>query len=90
MSGDRVERMRERLTAALNPVRLEIVDESHLHAGHAGARGGAGHYRVTIVAEQFRGQSALARHRAVYGALAGMIPGEIHALALEARAPEGD
>jgi BolA protein len=79
--------IRERL-AALDPEALDLVDESALHAGHAGAAGGGGHYRLTIVSPRFRGQGTLARHRMVYGALAPMMRREIHALSIQALAPE--
>ena len=86
--SERSERIRERLQAALNPVVLEIEDESHLHAGHAGARSGKGHFRVTIVSERFAGLPLLKRHRLVYDALADLMESDIHALAIHARAPE--
>ena len=82
-------RLRERLEACLAPVSLSIEDESRHHAGHAGAAGGQSHYRVRIVSEQFRGLSALARHRLVYAAVSDMLEGEIHALAIEALPPAG-
>lgn len=85
--ADRVERIRRRLEEALAPETLEIVDESHLHAGHPGARGGAGHYRVRIVAAAFRDQPLRERHRMVYAALADLMPHEIHALAIDATTP---
>ena len=78
-------RMRTRL-AGLDPVALDIVDESAAHAGHAGAADG-GHYRVTIVCAQFAGKSGVARHRMVYDALGPLMREGIHALALTARAP---
>jgi BolA family transcriptional regulator, general stress-responsive regulator len=81
-------RMRERLIADLAPTQLAIEDESHRHAGHAGARDGRGHYRVHVVAAAFSGQPLLARHRRVYAALGDMMQTDIHALALDARAPE--
>jgi BolA protein len=83
----RVERIRERLVAALAPVELAIEDESHRHAGHAGARDGRGHFRVHVVSAAFDGQGALARHRAVYAALGELMQTDIHALAIDARAP---
>jgi BolA family transcriptional regulator, general stress-responsive regulator len=67
---------------------LHIDDESHLHAGHAGAATGGGHFKLTIVAPEFKGLSLLARHRAVYAALNRHIPKEIHALTINALAPE--
>jgi BolA protein len=83
---------RERITARLReqfaPAHLEVVDESHLHAGHAGARSGAGHFRVRIVSERFAGEGRIARQRMVYAALADQMGPEIHALSLETLAPE--
>jgi BolA protein len=81
-------RIRERL-AALEPVALELVDESSQHAGHAGARpGGNTHWRLTIVSPRFAGQPTVARHRMVYQALGELMQNPIHALAITARAPE--
>lgn len=79
----RIEQMRERL-AALDPLSLDIEDESHLHVGHAGARGGGGHYRLRMVSERFSGLGTLARHRMIYDALGDMMQGPIHALAIKA------
>lgn len=87
MTTDRIVLLRTRLQT-LEPVSLDIADESHLHAGHAGASGGAGHYRVRIVAARFTGLSRVARHRLVYDQLADLIPAEVHALALQALTPE--
>lgn len=67
--------------------RLQIEDESHLHAGHTGAASGGGHFKLTIVAPEFKGLSLVARHRAVYAALSRHIPIEIHALTINAIAP---
>jgi BolA protein len=86
--ASREERLRQRLVAEFAPVQLDIEDESHLHAGHAGAAGGQSHFRVRIVAEAFRGISAVARHRLVYAALADMLKSDIHALAIEAVPPK--
>ena len=83
MSTDRTELIRERL-AALSPTELDIIDESHLHAGHAGAEGGASHFRVVIACDQFKGLAPLARHRLVYDRLHDLIPYPIHALAIVA------
>ncbi|HSW15495.1 MAG TPA: BolA family protein [Solimonas sp.] len=83
----RVERIRERLAAAFSPVELAVEDDSHLHAGHAGAASGHGHYSVRIVATAFEGMSLLARHRAVYAAMGEMMQTDIHALAISARSP---
>lgn len=84
-----MERMRVLLEAALAPSQLEIRDESAAHAGHAGARGGAGHFAVGICSAAFAGLSPLRRHRLVYDALSGMMPAEIHALSIDARTPDG-
>jgi BolA protein len=88
MSAKRVELIRTALETALRPRELEIVDESHLHAGQAGAREGKGHFRVRVVAEAFRGQAPLARHRTVYAALGALMQSDIHALAIDARSPD--
>ncbi len=81
--------LRDKLTVALTPARLEIVDESHLHAGHAGARvGGESHYRVEIVAAAFGGLSRVDRQRLVYDILADELRGGVHALSLSTRTPE--
>jgi len=82
------ERIAARLTDALDPVALEIVDESDRHAGHAGARAGGGtHYRVRIVSAQFKRQSRVERHRLVYELLDAEFADGLHALALVAKAP---
>lgn len=86
--SERIERIRARLRQQLSPSALDIDDESHKHAGHAGARDGRGHFRVRIVAAAFSGESLLARHRRVYAALGDLLQTDIHALALDARAPE--
>src|ERR1700704_2538559 len=79
----------EKLTKAFAPARLDVVDESHQHAGHAGHRpGGETHFRVTIVAEAFRGKSRLERHRMVNETLSAELGGGVHALAIQATAPE--
>lgn len=76
------------LLATLQPTQVEIVDDSHKHAGHAGARDGGGHYQLTIVSAQFAGKPTLARHRMVYSALAEMMKNDIHALNITACTPE--
>jgi BolA protein len=78
----------EDLRKAFQVESLKIEDESHLHAGHAGAATGGGHFRLEIVAPEFKGLSLVARHRAVYGALNRHIPKEIHALSIIALAPD--
>ncbi len=81
--------MRDKLTAALAPERLEIVDESDQHAGHAGAReGGESHFRLLIVADAFAGKSRVERQRLVYGLLADEMRERVHALALTTHTPE--
>ena len=80
-------RIRERL-AALEPESIDIRDDSLKHAGHEGARGGGGHFHVVIVSRRFSGVSVQMRHRMVYDALGAMMQREIHALAIQARAPE--
>lgn len=88
MEANRTERLRERLQAELAPTVLEITDDSHLHAGHAGAASGGSHYSVKIVSERFRGLTLVMRHRLVYDAVHEMInKAEIHALAITAHAP---
>jgi BolA protein len=81
-------RIRERL-AALEPLDIELVDESSKHAGHAGWRPGGGtHWRLSIVSPRFAGKTTLARHRMVYQALGELMQNPIHALAITARTPE--
>ena len=79
--------LRQRLESRFSPQLLTIEDESHLHAGHAGAAGGQSHFRITIVAEAFRGVSAVARHRLVYAAVDDLLKTDIHALAINALPP---
>jgi BolA protein len=86
-AADRLEQVRARLAAEFAPSVLEIEDESHRHVGHAGAAGGASHFRVRIVAAAFRGLAPVARHRLVYAALGDLMQSEIHALAIEALPP---
>jgi BolA protein len=80
-------RIRERL-AALEPESIEVRDDSHRHVGHEGAKGGGGHFSLVIVSKRFSGVAAQARHRMVYDALGPLMQRDIHALAIEARAPE--
>jgi BolA protein len=79
--------MRSKL-AALTPTLLEITDDSHKHAGHAGARSGGGHFVLRIVSAQFVGKSTMGRHRMIYSALGEMMQREIHALTIQAQTPE--
>ncbi|MEE9160233.1 MAG: BolA family protein [Gammaproteobacteria bacterium] len=85
---DRVAEIKERLERELSPSHIEIIDESHLHAGHAGAASGAGHFNVIIISDKFTGQSAIQRHRMVYLAVNDLMPSEIHALSINAQTPE--
>jgi BolA protein len=88
LNPGRVTRIRELLNAALAPQSLEVNDDSHKHAGHAGARGGQGHFSVDIVSAAFAGRLPLARHRLVYAALGEMMQADIHALSIKARTPD--
>ena len=88
--GDAVSRA-ERIRAALGPLApssIELIDESHKHVGHAGARDGRGHFALRIVSAGFHGTSAVARHRQVYAALGGLMQTDIHALSIVALAPD--
>ena len=85
------DRITRKLTEAFSPDALKVVDESHLHKGHAGHRpGGESHFRVKITSAAFAGKSRVAAHRMVYEALAGEIADGLHALAIEAKAPAED
>jgi BolA protein len=84
---ERVELIRQRITAALAPSSLSVTDDSHRHAGHEGARDGRGHFTVDIVSSAFDGRAPLARHRMVYAALGELMATDIHALAIRARTP---
>jgi len=86
LSQETLELLRQRLSSSLQPLAISIEDESHRHAGHAGARDG-GHYKLTIVSEAFAGQSTVARHRLVYDAAGDLMRGKIHALAICAQTP---
>jgi len=74
--------------AVLDPTILEIIDESHKHAGHAGARDGGGHYALNIVSAKFAGNNTVARHRMIYSALGELMKREIHALTIQAHTPD--
>jgi BolA protein len=88
MTVERIDAIRTRLQQALDPVRCEVIDESHLHVGHAGAKDGRGHFRVRIVSVRFAGLPRLARHRLVYEALGDLMTTDIHALGVEAEVPQ--
>ena len=85
---ERMLRMRALLEAAFQPEQLVVVDDSHKHIGHAGARDGLGHFSIDIVSPAFAGRLPLARHRAVYAALGEMMVTDIHALSIRARTPD--
>lgn len=87
MNEKRTTMIRERLTEALQPQSLNIIDESHKHIGHAQA-GGAGHFAVEIVSDAFREKNLIQRHRLVYDALGDVMNTEIHALSIKASTPE--
>lgn len=84
---DTIAEMKTRL-AGLNPQHLEIVDESALHAGHAGAKSGGGHYQLTIISAAFTGQNGVGRHRLIYQALGDLMSTRIHALSITALTPD--
>ena len=86
-SSERVEKLRQALTARLAPVALEIRDDSAKHAGHAGAREG-GHFSVVVVSEQFAGRTRMQRHQLVYQAVAELMRTDVHALSIQARTPQ--
>ncbi|MDH3419982.1 MAG: BolA family transcriptional regulator [Gammaproteobacteria bacterium] len=88
MTSERVAEIRSRLEAAFSPLQLEITDDSHLHAGHVGARSGKGHFSVTIVSASFAGTRTIDRHRMVFEALGDMMRNDIHALSVSASPPE--
>lgn len=88
MNSDRVTRIETILKEAFSPEHLLVKDQSHLHAGHAGAQDGRGHFDVTIVAQAFAGKRPLERHRLVYDALGALMETDIHALRINASPPE--
>lgn len=80
--------MHDLLSTAFVPDTLEVIDDSHKHVGHAGARDGRGHFSIRVVSDRFQGLAPLARHRAVYAALGAMMEHDIHALSIQARTPD--
>ena len=88
MTAERVALIRSRLEAAFEPEELDVVDDSHRHAAHAGARVGRGHFQVRILAGRFAGKRTLERHRMIYAALGPLMQTDIHALGLEALSPD--
>jgi stress-induced morphogen len=88
MNESRLARIESILRDAFAPTHLLVKDQSHLHAGHAGAQDGRGHYDVTIVSAAFADKRPLARHRMIYDALGSMMETDIHALRIDARVPD--
>ena len=84
MTSERAERIESILISSFEPSRILVKDQSHLHAGHAGAQDGRGHFAVTIVSDRFAGQSKIARHRMIFDALGEMMQTDIHALSIRA------
>ncbi len=87
MTATRLERLADRLNRAFDPENLEVVDDSHRHAGHAGAADGRGHFTVLVTSPRFAGLGTLKRHRLVYEAVGDMMTTDIHALSIQAFAP---
>ena len=87
MTQNRVIAIEQLLVAAFAPQDLLVKDQSHLHAGHAGAKEGKGHFDVTIVSEKFDGVDRIGRHRLVYDALGAFMESDIHALRINAFSP---
>ncbi|MEO0574782.1 MAG: BolA family protein [Pseudomonadota bacterium] len=88
MTAARVAKIQTVLEDAFKPQSILVKDQSHLHAGHAGAQDGLGHFHVTIVSEAFDGMNRVKTHQAIYGALGDMMQTDIHALAINASAPK--
>ena len=88
MSSDRAQRIQSLLEAAFEPRYILVKDQSHLHAGHAGARDGKGHFDVKVIVSAFAGKNRIERHRMVYAALGDMMETDIHALAINAIATD--
>ena len=88
MSDERVAKIEKLLTDAFQPSHILVKDQSHLHAGHEGARDGRGHFDVTIVSNAFTGKRPLARHRLIYDALGTLMETDIHALRIHASTPD--
>ena len=87
MTPSRVDRLTDRLRTAFEPDLLEVLDDSHRHAGHAGAADGRGHFTVLVVSKRFAGLNTLRRHRLVYESVGEMMTTDIHALSIQALAP---
>lgn len=87
-NSQRIAKMTDLVTEALAPTDLEVIDDSHLHVGHAGAAGGAGHFTIKVTSSKFNGLSLVARHRLIYKVLDEMFSDDIHALSIQATTPE--
>jgi BolA protein len=87
INQERMQLFEADLRSAFELLDLKIEDESHLHAGHAGAASGGGHFKIRIVSPQFEGMNSVKRHRAIYAALSSHFPQAIHALTIEAMSP---
>ncbi len=83
-SNHRIEKIRLAIETSLKPSSLDIIDQSHRHAGHAGAQDGRGHFDVRVVSELFKGKLPLARHRLVFAAVGNLMETDIHALSIKA------
>ncbi|MBT8090603.1 MAG: BolA family transcriptional regulator [Gammaproteobacteria bacterium] len=88
MSSDRVKAIEAKLKEAFSPIKLLVKDQSHLHAGHEGAKAGGGHFDVTIVSQAFEGHRPLQRHRMIFSVLEPMMETDIHALRIRANTPD--
>jgi len=88
VTTDRLAAIESALRRVFDPLELRIKDQSHLHAGHEGARDGRGHFEITIVSRAFEGHRPLARHRMVYDALGSLMETDIHAARIHARTPD--
>lgn len=87
MTAERMKQIEDHLQSALPVEHLDVADESHLHAGHPGARDGRGHFRVLVISEAFADKSPLQRHRLVYDAVGSLMQTDIHALSIQAMTP---
>jgi BolA protein len=87
-NSQRIQQIKQRLIEGLDAESVDVIDESHMHAGHAGAKTGMGHFNVTIIADAFAGKSLIERHRQVYEALGDMMQTDIHALSIKAYTPD--
>ena len=88
MTDTRITLIKSKLEKDFSPTDLTLIDESHLHEGHAGAQTGKGHFRLKIKTERFKGMPVLQRHRSIYKALGDLMDTDIHALSIEAKAPD--